>query len=96
MEKIYYCSVSGEPLPGSRVEALRMLGIPENKWTAVQHSKVRRNKGIYFGEQGSGKLIIATKIYSDNISNLDEALVEQEKAEPNEKKRIQRSYQQNS
>jgi len=79
MEKIYYCSVSGEPLPGSRVEALKMLGIPENMWTAVKHSKIRRNKGIYFGEQGSGKLIIASKIYSDNISNLDEALTEQEK-----------------
>lgn len=79
MEKIYYCSVSGEPLSGSRVEALKMLGIPENMWTDVKHSKIRRNKGIYFGEQGSGKLIIASKIYSDNISNLDEALTEQEK-----------------
>jgi len=79
MSKIYYCSVSGEPLTGSRVEALRMLGIPENMWTSVNHSKVKRNKGIYFGEQGSGKLIIASKIYSDNISNLDDALTEQEK-----------------
>jgi len=91
MNKIYYCSVSGEPLPGSRVEALKMLGIPENMWTAVQHSKVKRNKGIYFGEQGSGKLIIASKIYSDSMTNLDEALSEQEKAEYNEKKRVQRS-----
>jgi len=81
MEKIYYCSVSGEPLPGSRVDALRMLGIPENMWTSINNSKVRRNKGIYFGEQGSGKLIIASKIYTDNISNLDEALTEQEKRE---------------
>jgi hypothetical protein len=79
MEKIYYCAVSGEPLVGSRVEALQMLGIPENMWTAVQHSKVRRNKGIYFGEQGSGKLIIADKIYTDSISNVDEALIDQEK-----------------
>lgn len=79
MEKIYYCSVSGEPLPGSRVEALQMLGIPENVWTAVQHSKVRRNKGIYFGEQGSGKLIIAKQIYSDSMTNIDDALIEQEK-----------------
>ena len=81
MEKLYYCSVSGEPLPGSRVDALRMLGIPENMWTSINNSKVRRNKGIYFGEQGSGKLIIASKIYTDNISNLDEALTEQEKRE---------------
>jgi len=79
MDKIYYCSVSGEPLPGSRVEALRLLGIPENLWTAVQHSKVRRNKGIYFGEQGSGKLIIANKIYSETLSNIDDALNDQEK-----------------
>ena len=79
MEKIYYCSVSGEPLPGSRVEALQMLGIPENMWTAVQHSKVKKNKGIYFGSQGSGKLIIADKVYSESMSNIDEALNEQEK-----------------
>jgi hypothetical protein len=79
MEKIYYCSVSGEPLPGSRVEALQMLGIPENIWTAVQHSNVKRNKGIYFGEQGSGKLIIAKRVYSDSMSNIDDALTEQEK-----------------
>lgn len=79
MSKIYYCSVSGEPLPGSRVEALKMLGIPENMWTSVNHSKVKRNKGIYFGEQGSGKLIIANKVYSDSITNIDDALTEQEK-----------------
>jgi len=71
--------VSGEPLPGSRVEALQMLGIPENIWTAVQHSNVKRNKGIYFGEQGSGKLIIAKRVYSDSMSNIDDALTEQEK-----------------
>jgi len=81
MNKIYYCSVSGEPLPGSRVEALQILGIPENLWTSVQHSKVKRNKGIYFGEQGSGKLIIASKVYSDNMTNIDEALVSEEKRE---------------
>lgn len=79
MSKIYYCTVSGEPLPGSRVEALQMLGIPKNLWTAVKHSKVRKNKGIYFGEQGSGKLIIADRIYTETISNIDEALTEQEK-----------------
>lgn len=81
MDKIYYCSVSGEPLTGSRVEALKMLGIPENLWTSIQHSKIKRNKGIYFGEQGSGKLIIADRVYSDNMSNIDEALTDQEKRE---------------
>ena len=79
MEKIYYCSISGEPLAGSRVEALKMLGIPENLWTSVEHCKVKRNKGIYFGTQGSGKLIIASKVYSESDTNLDEALNEQEK-----------------
>jgi len=79
MNKIYYCSISGEPLPISRIEALQMLGVPENMWTLTKHSKVKRNKGIYFGEQGSGKLIIANKVYSDNMTNLDEALLEEEK-----------------
>ena len=79
MNKIYYCSISGEPLSISRIEALQMLGVPENMWTLTKHSKVKRNKGIYFGEQGSGKLIIANKVYSDNMTNLDEALLEEEK-----------------
>jgi hypothetical protein len=79
MEKIYYCSISSEPLAGSRVEALKMLGIPENLWTSIEHSKVKRNKGIYFGSQGSGKLIIASKVYNESDTNLDEALNEQEK-----------------
>jgi len=81
MEKIYYCCVSGEPLASERVDALKMLGIPEGMWTAVRHSTVRRNKGIYFGSQGSGKLIIAKKVYSDNMSNIDDALTNQEKYE---------------
>lgn len=79
MEKIYYCSISGEPLTGSRIEALKMLGVPENLWTSVKYSNVKRNKGIYFGEQGSGKLIVATKVYSDNITSIDEALEAEEK-----------------
>lgn len=79
MDKVYYCSVSGEPLEISRIEALKMLGVPENMWTSIKHSKIKRNKGIYFGEQGSGKLIIADRVYSDSMSNIDEALTEQEK-----------------
>jgi hypothetical protein len=78
MKKIYYCSVSGNELTGSRIKALKMLRVPENLWTSVEYSSVKRNKGIYFGEQGSGELIIANKIYSDSISNLEEALTEQE------------------
>lgn len=79
MSKIYYCSVSGEELPGSRVEALQMLGIPESSWTSVKNSNTKRNKGVYFGNHGSGKLVIATKVYTDNITDVDEALVAEEK-----------------
>jgi len=79
MDKIYYCSVSGEPLPGSRVDALKMLGVPESQWTSISNSKVRKFKGIYFGEQGSGKLIIADRVYSESLSNIDDALQAEEK-----------------
>jgi hypothetical protein len=81
MEKIYYCSVSGEPLPGSRVEALKMLGVPENMWTAVQHSKSKKIKGIYFGSQGSGKLVLASNVYDEGMTDVSEALDKQEKTE---------------
>ena len=81
MEKIYYCSVSGEPLPGSRVEALKMLGVPKNMWTAVQHSKSKKIKGIYFGSQGSGKLVLASNVYDEGMTDVSEALDKQEKME---------------
>ncbi len=81
MDKIYYCSISGEPLPGSRVDALQMLGIPESQWTAVQHSKSRRVKGIYFGSQGSGKLVLASNIYNEGMTDVSEALDKQERME---------------
>lgn len=72
--------MSGEELSGSRVEALQMLGIPENNWTHVKHSKIKRNKGVYFGNHGSGSLVIASRVDSDSMTDIDEALVAQEKA----------------
>lgn len=67
----YYCSVSGNPIPSQRVEALKLLGIPESEWTCVEFGNTKRKKGVYFGNHGSGQLIIANSV--DSSSLVDEA-----------------------
>ena len=62
MNKTYSCSVSGKPIPETRVEALQSLGIPTEQWTCIEHSNTKRLQGIYFGNHGSGQLVIAKSI----------------------------------
>lgn len=71
MSKKYYCSVSNNLIPEQRVEALKVLGVPEDQWTCVEFSNTSRKKGIYFGNHGSGQLVIAS--YVDNRGLVDEA-----------------------
>lgn len=62
-DKVYYCYVSGLPIPPTRVEALISLGVPEDRWTVVKHSQTTKKQGVYFGEYGSGELKIVDKVY---------------------------------
>lgn len=79
--KTYYCNISGKPLSQLRVDALQHLGVHPNQWCDVQFSTVRRKKGLFFGTQGSGELIVANKIGHESLSDLDEALEQQEKCD---------------
>jgi hypothetical protein len=47
----------------------------------VQHSKSKRIKGIYFGSQGSGKLVLASNVYNEGMTDVSEALDKQERME---------------
>ena len=70
MGKIYKCIVSGKTIPAERVEALEMLGIPESRWTCVEHALPIPRKGIYLGEAGTSQLLIVDKVYDDSVRSI--------------------------
>jgi hypothetical protein len=69
-KKVYKCVVSGKPIPKERVEALKMLGTPENRWTVVEHALESPRKGIYLGEVGTSDLLIVDKVYNDSVRSV--------------------------
>jgi hypothetical protein len=69
-KKIYKCVVSGKPIPAERVEALEMLGIPQSKWTCVEHSLTKPKQGVYLGEVGTSELLLVDKVYDDSVRSV--------------------------
>jgi hypothetical protein len=69
-KKTYKCIVSGKDIPAERVEALKMLGIPETRWTCVEHALDVPRKGIYLGEAGTSELLIVDKVYNDSVRSV--------------------------
>ena len=70
MSEVVYCCVSGKPIPPSRVEALRSMDVPEELMTVKEHSLARKKQGVYFGEQGSGQLVLVDKVYDDSVRSV--------------------------
>lgn len=68
--KVYKCVVSGKTIPKERVEALKMLGTPESRWTVVEHALESPRKGIYLGEVGTSDLLIVDKVYNDSVRSV--------------------------
>ena len=66
-KKPYKCVVSGKEIPMERIEALQSLGIPESRWTCVEHALAVPRKGIYLGEVGTSELLIVDKVYNDSV-----------------------------
>jgi hypothetical protein len=69
----YKCVVSGKPIPEERVEALKMLGIPEARWTCVEHSLTKPRQGVYLGEVGTSELLFVDKVYDDSVRSVFKA-----------------------
>ena len=69
----YKCSVSGEAISPERVEALKVLGVPESKWTNIKHSQVKKLRGVYAGDDGSSDIVICDAV--DGGSLFDNAVV---------------------
>ena len=70
MDKVYRCIVSDKVIPPERVEALQMLGVPESRWTCVEHALPVPRKGIYLGEAGTSQLLIVDKVYDDSVRSV--------------------------
>jgi hypothetical protein len=68
--KVYTCVVSGKKIPKERIEALKMLGVPESRWTCVEHALDMPRKGIYMGEVGTSELRIVNKVYDDSVRSV--------------------------
>jgi hypothetical protein len=66
-EENYKCVVSGKKIPAERIEALKMLGVHESRWTCVEHAFDMPRKGIYMGEAGTSELRIVNKVYDDSV-----------------------------
>ena len=47
-----------------------MLGIPETRWTCVEHALPVPRKGIYLGEAGTSELLIVDKVYDDSVRSV--------------------------
>ena len=72
----YKCSVSGEAISPERVEALKVLGVPESKWTSIKHSQVKKLRGVYAGDDGSNDIVICDAV--DGGSLFDNSVVVEE------------------
>jgi hypothetical protein len=68
--KSHKCVVSGKTIPKERVEALKMLGTPENLWTCVEHSLAKPKQGLFLGEVGTSELLLVDKVYDDSVRSV--------------------------
>lgn len=64
------CVISGKVIPPERVEALKMLGVPEHLWTCVEHSTTRPRQGIFLGEHGTSQLLFVDKVYDNSVRSV--------------------------
>jgi hypothetical protein len=69
-DKVFRCVVSGKVIPPERLEALEMLGVPESRWTCVEHALDIPRKGVYLGENGTSELLIVSKVYNDSVRSV--------------------------
>lgn len=69
-KETFKCVISGKIIPDERVEALKMLGIPQTKWTCVEHSTAKPKKGLYLGEVGTSELLMVDKVYNDSVRSV--------------------------
>jgi hypothetical protein len=93
-KQIYKCAVSGKEIPTERVEALEMLGVPEERWTCVEHSITKPKQGIFMGEVGGSEMKVVDKVYNDSVRSVfknadreteEEILIEADTEELSEK-----------
>jgi hypothetical protein len=67
---MHKCAISGKTIPEERVEALKMLGVPEDQWTCVEHSMAKPKRGVYLGEAGTSELLMVSKVYDDSVRSI--------------------------
>jgi hypothetical protein len=74
--KQHYCKISGNAIPLARVEALQVLGIPEEDWTCIEFAPQSRKKGVYVDLDSS--FIIADTVEFVTLEQKDDDDEEEE------------------
>ncbi len=66
------CIVCNVVLPLKRIDALRGLGTPTNRWMCIQCSEkaVTPKLGVFLGEVGTSELKIVDKLYTDSVRDM--------------------------
>lgn len=47
-----------------------MLGVPESRWTCVEHSTTKPRQGIFMGEHGTSEMRMVDKVYDDSVRSV--------------------------
>lgn len=92
MSKKYKCVVSGKEIPKARVEALISLGVPEQRWTCIEHALPTPRKGIYLGEVGTSELLIVDKVYNDSVRSVFKGANKQAEASDKHEEQEEATY----
>jgi len=92
MSKKYKCVVSGKEIPKTRVEALISLGVPEQRWTCIEHALPVPRKGIYLGEVGTSELLIVDKVYNDSVRSVFKGAKKQVEASDKREEQEEAAY----
>lgn len=64
------CIICDKTIPAARIQALKSMNAPRDRWTHVQCSTVTKVKGLYFGEVGTSELHLCKKVYNDSVRSV--------------------------
>ncbi len=67
----FLCAVSGQEIPSERIEALRLLGVPERQWTRIEFTPIRAVKGLMVGND----LLVVDSLGKDGIDKSEDAFL---------------------
>jgi hypothetical protein len=75
------CFVCNKKMTTERMNALRSLKTPVNRWAHAKCSPTTKIKGVYTGEVGTSKLLLVDKLYNDSVRSVFRATENENRSE---------------